>query len=126
MITKENNKTFTILSMMEEDKFPTWLNGELKKRGWSQRELARRAKISSGTISNLISGMRGRGIDSLTSIAEAFEMPPEEIFRIAGVFSSAPSDTEYHEQLNHIIEHLPITEKNMLMEYAKFLLTRIK
>ncbi|NJK53248.1 MAG: helix-turn-helix transcriptional regulator [Leptolyngbyaceae cyanobacterium SU_3_3] len=39
----------------------TFLNDELKKRGWSQRELARRAELSPTSISEVLSGRRGPG-----------------------------------------------------------------
>ena len=51
-----------------------WLLAELNRRNWSQNELGRRAKISSATVSNLITGAKKPEQETLKSIANALRV----------------------------------------------------
>ena len=69
--------------------FSDWINNELEKRGWSQRELARRSKdsnytISSGQLSHIINGSRQAGPEACIAIAHALGVSREEVFRARG------------------------------------------
>lgn len=60
----------------------------------SQSELARLAKLGRGTISNIMSGNRQVGQDTISAIARALKLPPETVFRAAGILppqTPAPS-----------------------------------
>lgn len=65
--------------------FSEWVQAELNSRGWDQAELARRSKISDAHISRIVSGGRKPGPDSLNAIARAFRLPPDEVYRHAGL-----------------------------------------
>lgn len=73
------------VKMYSVENFGDWLLHELKEAGISQAELARRAGLSKGTVSNLINGTKGVGQDSLKAIARALRLSPEVVFRAAGV-----------------------------------------
>jgi transcriptional regulator with XRE-family HTH domain len=57
------------------------------RRGWSQRDLARRAKVSDAAISDVISGRRNLGLDLARALAEPLNMEVEDILREAGLLS---------------------------------------
>lgn len=65
--------------------FPDWLNKTLKERGWSDADLARQAKIGSGTLSDIRSGRRRVGPELAQAIAEALKIPYEEVYQEAGI-----------------------------------------
>lgn len=65
--------------------FIDWLNTEINTRGWTSNELARRAELSSGAISLVLSGQRSPGPDFCLGIARALRIPPERVFRQAGL-----------------------------------------
>lgn len=80
MISKEKDPCAIMLSM---DNFGEWLLKKLESDDVTQSELSRRSGLSRGTISNIISGTRGRGLESITAIADALKIPPEEVFLVA-------------------------------------------
>ena len=83
--------------------FTDWLSAEMHKRGWSQAELAREAEITKGALSHIFSGTRQPGVVMLKSIARAFHMPAEYVFRVAGIL-----DTEDENEIETESD-LPIT-----------------
>jgi transcriptional regulator with XRE-family HTH domain len=53
----------------------------IKKRGWSERQLAMKSGLSPTTISRVITGKRGAGTRTLTGIRKAFpEEPLDRLF----------------------------------------------
>lgn len=67
-----------------ETELVTWLNEEIKKRGWTLRELARRSDVSHTAVSKVLSGQQEPGIKFCTGIARALDVPPETVLRLAG------------------------------------------
>ena len=67
------------------NELPEWLNEEIQDRGWSIRELARRAGITHAAISHVLNGSRQPGSGFCTAIARALQLPAEEVFRRAGL-----------------------------------------
>ncbi len=103
MISTANTMYDTMLSM---DNFGTWLLKELEQRDMSQSDLAKLSGLSRGTLSNLISGTRGIGTDSIEAIARALRLPPETVYRAAGLLPSQPEADEMVEKLNYKITQL--------------------
>lgn len=68
-----------------EPKLYKWITAELEQRGWSNNELGRRADISSGHISQIMSGQRPVTFEICLSLAKAFGERPEKILRLAGL-----------------------------------------
>jgi transcriptional regulator with XRE-family HTH domain len=62
----------------------------MDQRGLRQIDLARRTGLGSGQISRILNMERGIGPDSATAIARAFNLPPEVVFRKAGLLPPAP------------------------------------
>ncbi len=48
----------------------------IKKRGWSERQLAMKSGLSPATISRIITGKRGAGTRTLSGIMKAFPNEP--------------------------------------------------
>ncbi len=89
MITKVNGYCVKMFTM---ENFGEWLLNAMKEAGISsQSELARRAGLSKGTISNLVNGTKGVGIDSLSAIARVLRLPPDLVYEKANVF---PANTD--------------------------------
>jgi transcriptional regulator with XRE-family HTH domain len=52
-----------------------------QKRGWSQRELARRAGVRQATVSQLERGVRRLDLDVLERVARALGVPANRLLR---------------------------------------------
>lgn len=103
------------------NKFAVWLLEELNKQGWQQSEFAKEAKIGTGTLSNVLSGNRKPGWDFCVSVAQALNIPPDEVFRRAGLLpqSTAPDKPDY-EQLKEVAAHLNNEELSKALEYVRW------
>jgi len=99
----------------------TFLNEELNKRGWSQRELARRAHLSPTSISEVMAGKRGPGKRFCQAVAKALQVPAEQIFQAAGIIEP-PLTTSLFIELTTIAKSLSEANQKKLIEYAQFLL----
>jgi transcriptional regulator with XRE-family HTH domain len=81
------------------DQLIEWINEELTLRGWSLRELARRAKVSTGALSMVMNQQRGAGPEFCRSIARALGVPPEQVFRLAGLLPAQSQRKDEVEEL---------------------------
>lgn len=106
---------------MNVDKFFDWLNIELDKRGWSYRELGRRAGFSSGTVSMVVNGKNKISWEFCTGIALAFKMPAEQVFRLAGLLPllPAPDRDPTIQEILDITKQLDVNDREELLAYAK-------
>lgn len=68
-----------------DDKLSLWLREKLAESGWSIRELARRSNISHSYLARITSGEVKPSAEICTAIANAFNVAPEILLRIAGV-----------------------------------------
>jgi len=99
-----------ILSFMK-DTLSTWLNTELRERGWTERELARRAGLSHTAINNALSGQYKTRLDTYRGIAHAFEMSLEDVFRAAGVLPPLLPPVAEEEEMIALFRGLPPTQR---------------
>lgn len=104
---------------MTKEDFIDWLRKEMERREWSQSELARRSKLSPAQITRLLNGERGVGEAGLTAIAHALKLPPETVFRAAGILPPQTPENELIQQISYIAKDLPADEQEGLLEYAK-------
>lgn len=75
------------------DKFSEWLIGEIKQRGWSQSDLARASGLTRQVISYYLVGeSKSPNPEALRAIASALKLPPETVFRAAGILPPASDD----------------------------------
>jgi transcriptional regulator with XRE-family HTH domain len=83
--------------------FVTWVNSELKERGWTQTELASRGGFTGAALSKLLSRERMPGVDICKGIARAFGMKDVEVMRLAGLVDQEIETTEYSQAIRNTI-----------------------
>lgn len=91
--------------------FSDWLLNEMETRGFTQADLAHRAKISQAAISHILSGRRKPGGNICTAIADAFRIPPETVFRAAGYLPQPPDYDPTLAELEHLFGQMTDAEK---------------
>ncbi|MCL4300562.1 MAG: helix-turn-helix transcriptional regulator [Anaerolineae bacterium] len=100
-----------------------WLAEETKERGWSYRELARRAGISQSLISKILSGDTKPSINFCNKIAHALGESPEKVLRLAEILpsSQASNDDSILAELQDIVKNLPPGQRKEALRYLRFL-----
>ena len=96
-----------------------WVRGELLKRAWSQIELSRRSGISQSHLARFISEERGVGEESISGLAKAFGVPPETLFRIAGLLPPIPPSNEIIKEVDGLLSSMPLEEQENVREYTR-------
>jgi transcriptional regulator with XRE-family HTH domain len=100
--------------------FPAWLTLERENREWSQSDLSRHANISRQVISDYENRKRKYYDEAiLKKIAHAFKLPPEAVFRAAGILPQQTPENEIVEQINHLAKELPADEQQGILEFVK-------
>jgi transcriptional regulator with XRE-family HTH domain len=104
--------------------FSEWLNKQLDQRGWSQGELARRAGISQGAISNVLSGKREPGADFCMKVAQALGEAPEKVLKLAGILPASEAEIREirTEEMLAIYRTMTPGQKKEVWRFIKFLL----
>jgi transcriptional regulator with XRE-family HTH domain len=115
-------------SIMVKLSFSEWLLAELKTRGWSQSDLAKKANVPRQSIGNLLSKVRRPGPDLLQAIARGLDLPVDLLYQKAGLLP--PSSSELHDlekEWLHIFGQAGSdAEREELLELARFELQRLK
>jgi transcriptional regulator with XRE-family HTH domain len=91
-------------------RFSEWLSARLSERNLSQAELARRAGVTQATISLVLSENRNPGTEFCEKVARALRMPPEEVFRAAGLLPARADTNPLDERIRYLISTLPTQE----------------
>ena len=108
--------------METTENFASWLVEEIETRGWTIRELARRAGLTHVTISNVINGARNPGVEFCLGVARAFHEPPEVVFRRAGLLPDREGiEDELYDRFRAYIEALSPARREELFRYIMFL-----
>lgn len=96
------------------DTFSDWLVVTLEEKGWSQADLARQAEVSPAAISDIISGRRNVGKNTAKAIAKALKLPPEQVFREAGILPKGKDDNDpWAEEMSHKLKLLSPRVRDM-------------
>lgn len=110
---------------MKQESFIDWVNGELRRRGWTNSELAARGGLIPGSLNNVLNGSRSAGPDICRGIARGLGLPEEMVFRKAGLLSPLRGDPE-ERSLQELIEMAKTLtphqrrEATYYMSYLKF------
>ena len=105
---------------MSED-FRLWLEQELKRRGLSHGELARRASLAQATVSNVLTGQRNPGCEFCIKVAQAFGLSPVLILVKAGILpSQEPTDDITIQEITELARSLPPEDRKEVLEYIRF------
>lgn len=102
----------------EANPFINWLNQELVLRGWSYNRLAQQAGISMSVLSKARNGRLPKW-RACEAIAAALQMPPELVFRKAGLLAANPSDEAGFEDWVYILSQLSPLERQELLALAR-------
>jgi transcriptional regulator with XRE-family HTH domain len=86
--------------------FSEWLLATLEEKEWSQARLAKAAQISPASISDILSGRRKIGKDLATAIANALKLPPEQVFRAAGILPPEKDEDPWVEEMSHKLSQM--------------------
>ncbi len=97
------------------ESFSNWLLKELRDRDMSQSDLAHIAKLGSGTISNIMTGNRKVGQDTLVKIAHALHLPPDFVFEKAGILPPKVELSPIKRALLHASEGLPDSDLQLAL-----------
>ena len=102
--------------------FVNWLMSETQRRGWNNSELSRRAGVVHSTISLLLNRKTNPGTDVCQGIARAFNMPPEDVYRRAGLLPNLPDDPNQAQEkrLCDLYRRLPERLRERVIDYAVF------
>lgn len=110
---------------LQMERFRDWILVELNKRGMTQADLARASGVTSAAISRLLSEQRVPAPETCMGIARAFNLPPEDVYRRAGLL---PDTGEPDDLLTRIIaniaEKLDEGRREELKNYAEYQLRR--
>jgi transcriptional regulator with XRE-family HTH domain len=107
------------------DTFRLWLSQEIDRRGWSHRELARQTGLSQTFVSKTLAGERKPSVNLCNKVAQAFDVSPETVLRLAGILPpAAPASPEDNQILQELVEFartLPAEQQQQILEYARFI-----
>lgn len=100
--------------------FSVWLQKQMDGRGWGQADLANRAGINRQVVWGYLNRRKKPSEDILIKIANALEIPPQEILRAAGVLPTESNHDAITEAIVHLIGDLDTSTKQDILDYAKF------
>lgn len=106
---------------MNDTSFSDWLEIEISKRGWSQAETARQAGVTRSAINGVLSKTRTAGNDLCEAIARAFKIPPEVVFRKAGLLPNKPEKDQLSEEAEYLFQQLPEYQRRQAIDFIRFL-----
>lgn len=105
------------------DQFRQWLTSEMEKRRYSQGALARAIGMSRPFITRVLNGERAPSLDFLIKVAQALDVPPEKVLRLAGILPTSPAseDDPTMAEIHDILKNLPPQKRKKALSYLKFL-----
>jgi transcriptional regulator with XRE-family HTH domain len=101
--------------------FSDWLVNAMREREMTAADLARGARKSSAVISRILSGERNPAPDTVQAIAHALRLPPEVVYRNAGMLPPKSPDDESADVLYHRILNLPDVLRAQAEDYVNYL-----
>jgi transcriptional regulator with XRE-family HTH domain len=104
---------------MMNQTFSNWVLEQLEDREWTRAELSRRAGLSRTAISDVILGKANPGFHLCVSIGNALEIPPEGIFRKAGLLPENPDIDEEIELILHEVAKLPKGDQEEVLAFIR-------
>ena len=96
-----------------------WIEQKRNEHGWSINELARQAGLSPGGVGDVLNNNNNPGFRFCKAIAEAFDVPPENVLRLAGLLPPQPEQTATINEFVYLLNQLPPEEQEELLLVAK-------
>ena len=101
------------------NEFGLWLQQKREAEGLSQAKLAKKAGLNRAIINKIENGYSEPGLKTLVKIADALNMPIEQLIRIF-LNKKAPQDTIEIEELLYYLQQLSSEDRREIIELAKF------
>lgn len=109
--------------MATYEEFANWLLEQIEQRAWDQAELSRRSGVTSAQVSRIFTGERQAGPMVCRKLARALGLPPEAVFRQAGLLPKARPQVEGEDELLHLYGELSGDDRQRLLAIARTLRT---
>ena len=103
-----------------------WIQESLTQRGWSQSELARRAKLSSTTVSDVLSGSAKPGFNFCKGVARAFGVRTQKVLMLAGLLPPEPEETPTSRELLYMFMQLNDEDQERILSITRTFLEEEK
>lgn len=105
------------------NEFAVWLKAELDSHGWTQSDLSRMSGLSTGAISNVISGQRKPGVDFVLAVARTLRVSPEDLYRRAGLLPPKPelAASPIANEVLDVLRRLPPEKQQEALNYVRYL-----
>lgn len=104
------------------ESFGEWLQGQMDERGWSRAVLAKKAGITTGAISHIMNETRNPGVEVCFSVAVALDIPPEIVFRRAGLLPPAVPEEANVQVMAHLFRQLGPVDQEQALNFVRSLL----
>lgn len=95
--------------------FANWLEEKLRERGWQPSDLARKANLGNSTVTRILNQSRGAGPEVCAAIAHILQVPPELVFRKAGLLPPKPEPVPGLEELAYLFEQLEEEKRQLAL-----------
>lgn len=99
--------------------FGEWLRDELAQHGISQTELAYKIGVTPAQVSRIISGERSTSNEVLVNIAHILKLPPEQVYRAAGILPPESEINELVEQIVHETTDMPEQDQQEVLAFIR-------
>jgi transcriptional regulator with XRE-family HTH domain len=111
---------------MDNYDFVEWLQMEMTQRGLRQADLAKAAGLYPATIAKVLARERQAGPDVCNALAKALDIPPEVIFRRAGLLPETPATpmNKTCQEVCALVQQLDLGDQDDVLDYIKFRLRR--
>jgi transcriptional regulator with XRE-family HTH domain len=106
------------MSTSPDNLFAAWLEAELAQRRWSYQHLARKAGLSHSMLSRMRAGA-APSWSACHALAGALDLPPELVFRQAGLLPPVPAEQSEYEAFRHLLSQLSSEDRQELLEIAR-------
>ena len=110
---------YNAIMMDKQTMFIDWVRDGMRERNWSQVDLARHAEMTRQSISALITGKNKPGMKICTGIARAFNLPPEEVHRKAGLLPPQKQNNERTVELKYIFNQLDNHHQELVLNMVR-------
>lgn len=101
-------------------RFANWLKGQLQERNWSQAELARASGLNKQTVHYyLTQSLKPPHAHAIAKIANALQLPTEEVFRAAGFLPRPPDINETVEEILYELEDMSEDNQKEVLAFIR-------
>lgn len=97
--------------------FSAWLQNELDERDLSPADLARLTRKDPGIFSRILGRKRNPDPETLNAISKALRIPPEQVFRAAGLLPAVRDLDEDAERIVYESQDLTPQEKEEVLAF---------